>query len=483
MKNLFFEKQKNRIFYDGQYTYENESCVLVYEGEVYYENEILTAEELCSYLLGGGRVESLDGLFCLVMYEKETERLFATQDAFSYFHPLYFAETEGGLVLSLGMRELIKKANITPKINDSYIPEFLYNGFLTDDRCLISGIRKLPALHNLKWDFLSGEWNYVKKRQFRETGLGGDYCELLSCQIEKELCNTDEINMALSSGFDSNLILHIITSLKPKCKINCFCIGSQVGSDETEAVKAICKEYPNVNLTVQKVTPDILKSFPKMVCELEDSVFERGIFLQYMLSEAMVDYKENPTFFGEGADQLLSSQLRFYADPYYYVGIEQHYPWVYFPYEMLTYIILKKNGIFLRNRDIKAKYPFISAKFILGVSAYRELNGTDKKHYKDYILNLVSPTVAERLVKQPGSTNLSSLFDESNKEKLFRAAKTSRFYPMLTGQPDRDSGSEVEMDNCLKIIYLMLFEKIFCSCEPSLSEDSVCSVRMEDILD
>ena len=84
-------------------------------------------------------------------------------------------------------------------------------------------------------------------------------------------------------------------------------------------VEEICKSYPQLNLTVQKVSPNILEFFPQMVFELEDSIFERGIFLQYMMGEALASKNSLPTFLGEGADQLLSSELRMSADPYYFV--------------------------------------------------------------------------------------------------------------------------------------------------------------------
>ena len=483
MKNLYFEKNKDKLSYAGQYTYETSEYIIVYEGEMLVQNIKLTPEVAVEYLANGGDLSCVDGLYTFIAYNKGTQLLVATQDIISYYHPLYFCETEDGFAISLSMKELIVKTGMTPKMEDRYIPEFLYNGFLTDDRCLLQGIKKVPAMHVLKYNLTTRTLIYKKKHYplDKVSSVGNDYIELLRETVEAEIKDKTEINMALSSGFDSNLLLYMISKTNPNCKINAYCIGSCNGLDETESVKEICEVYPQVNLSVYKVSPDILDYFPQMVYELEDSVFERGIFLQYMMGEAIAPKNSLPTFLGEGADQLLSSELRMSADPYYFVGIEQHYPWVYFPYEMLTYIIIKKNGIFLRNRNVQAKYPFITNKFINGVNSLRPNNGTSKEHYKQYILSRVDSHVAEKLVKRPGSTNLTSLFDENNTEALFEAAKSSRFYAMLTKQPDRDSGNEVDMDNCLKILYLKCFETIFCNHSEALVSEA-CPIKFNEII-
>lgn len=483
MKNLFFERKKDFIVYGAQYSLEDNRFILLYEGELYIHNHLLSPSQLLDYLSNGGDLSILDGLYSLVIYDKETQLLIATQDMVSYYHPLYYYLNQDHLIVSLSLKELIIKSAVKPQIEDGNVSEFLYNGFLTDDRCLLKKIKKVPAMHIFKYNFVAKTANYKKKYYDLKGGITKttDYFSLLETSIKESLSGYKEINMALSSGFDSNLLLYIVTTLNPKCKINAFCIGSCDGNDETQSVQDICKMYPQVKLTLHKVSPDILESFPQMIFELEDSVFERGIFLQYMMGEAISSKGELPTFFGEGADQLLSSELRMSGDPYYFVGIEQHYPWVYFPYEMLTYIIIKKNGIFLRNRNVNAKYPFIRKEFIQGVNAYRAENGTSKEHYKKYIVDLVDPKVAERLVKRPGSTNLTSLFDENNTRRLFRAAESCRFYSMLTKQPDRDSGNEVDMDNCLKILYLKCFEKIFCDNSDKLEEKN-CSLTFEELI-
>lgn len=484
MKNLFFKKKDALITYGGEYTYENERYIIAYEGELYLNNKRLACEELVCFLEKDGDIALIDGLYSLVVYSKSSEELTVSQDIISYFHPMYFSATASAFAVSISMRELIVQNEMKAEMEDSHIPEFLYNGFLTDDRCLIKGIKKVPAMHIMRYNFARGELRYQKRDYLPDeiSHINSDYISLLEENIKSEIKSCSELNIALSSGFDSNLLLHIISSIAPEYKINAFCIGSSKGNDEVENVKKICEAYPQIKLSVCEVSPSILKSFPQMVYELEDSIFERGIFLQYMLAQAL-DTKSNfPVFLGEGADQLLSSEFSLDVSPYFFVGKKEHYPWVYYPYEMLSYIIIKKNGIFLRNRDIKAKYPFIRANFIDGVIKYRKLNGTGKEHYKKYVVESVRPEVSPMLVKRPGSTNLTSLFDEDNTEKIFRTAKSSRFYPMLTEQPDRDSGNEVDMDNCLKIIYLMLFERIFCSSQnsDSLKED-ICDFDFEKL--
>lgn len=149
---------------------------------------------------------------------------------------------------------------------------------------------------------------------------------------------------------------------------------------------------------------------------------------------------------------------------------------------MLTYIILKKNGIFLRNRNIRAHYPFIKANFIRGVSEFRKHNGTSKEHYKAYIVNKTRKEVGELLIKRPGSTNLSTLFNKNN-QNLLNVARLSEYYQLLPKQPDRDSGTEVELDNCLKVLFIMVFEELFCNQSVELDRSNKVNISLDKLLD
>lgn len=461
MRNLFFKFKNGAVNYDGQLKYEDDEYIIVAEGDIRLFDANITLIQVAEHLRKNKDIADIDGLYSMIVFNKQTLKIYALQDIFSYFHPLYYSVDDGGICIALLLRQVIVENKMVARLEKNNIDEFLYNGFLTDDRCLISQINKVPAMHVMVYDVIQHKVSYIKRFYSIQAKSedDSDYYKIIEKNLQEILDGRTEINMALSSGFDSNFLLDSINRINPKCKINAYTIGAANGNDETEKVKKICSFHPEINLTIGQVTPDILQALPQMIYELEDSVFERGIFLQYVISSVL---SQNSLLLGEGADQILSSEFKTSADHYYFVGIEQHYPWVYYPYEMLTYIILKKNGIFLRNRDIKAYYPFLKGNFIRGVSALRKLNGTSKEHYKAYVAERTGKEVGAVLNKRPGSTNLSTLFNNDN-QQILSIAKTSEFYQYLPKQPDRDSGNEVDIDNCLKILFLMVFEELFCN--------------------
>lgn len=484
MENLFFKIVNGSISYDGHLKYEDDEYIIVAEGDICLSNISISLLQVVEHLRAKKDIADIDGLYSMIIFNKKTARLVAIQDIFSYIHPLYYAVVDGGICVALYLRQVIVETGIHSKLEKDNIAEFLYNGFLTDDRSLISGIRKVPAMHVMIYDLDSKDVSYIKRSYSiqRQSEDETDYSKILEKNLSKIINGKSTINMALSSGFDSNFILTSINRIKPTSKINAYTIGAANGNDETQNVIKICSYHPEVNLTIEHVSPNVLQSLPQIVYELEDSVFERGIFLQYIMGDILSKKGIDSLVLGEGADQLLSSEFNTFAAQYYFVGIEDHYPWVYYPYEMLTYIILKKNGIFLRNRNIRAHYPFIKANFIRGVSEFRKHNGTSKEHYKAYIVNKTRKEVGELLIKRPGSTNLSTLFNKDN-QNLLNVARLSKYYQLLPKQPDRDSGTEVELDNCLKILFIMVFEELFCNQSvESISSNNV-NVSLDKLLD
>lgn len=482
MENLYFKIENGLADYGGHLKYEDDGYVIVAEGDIRLKDRPITPAQVAGYLRENGDIADIDGLYSMIVFDKLNGKIIALQDIFSYFHPLYYSTFGGGICIALFLRQIIAETKMQPRLNSANIAEFLYNGFLTDDRSLICNICKVLAMNVMTYDCKSHKVGY-KKRVYPISAEGeSDYFEIIRENLREFLDGKPSINMALSSGYDSNFLLDSVNRIDPSCKITAYTIGAANGNDETQNVKKICAYHPEVRLKVGQVTPDVLQSLPQMVCELEDSVFERGIFLQYVLSKNLSESGAGSLLLGEGADQILSSEFKTSADPYYFVGIEKHYPWVYYPYEMLTYIILKKNGIFLRNRDVKAYYPYLKANFIRGVSGFRKSNGTSKEHYKAYVAGRVGKEVGEILNKRPGSTNLSTLFDQKNM-RLLTVVKQSCFYNLLPKQPDRDSGSEVEMDNCLKILFLMVFEEIFCRRDPGDFTGGRINTSLDEILD
>lgn len=484
MENLFFESINGNISYGGHLKYEDPEYIIVAEGDIYLSDEKIPLLKVAELLRDNGDLMNVDGLFSMIVFNKNTGKLIALQDIFAYIHPLYYQVFDDGICVALLMKQIIIDTKIPACLQKENVTEFLYNGFLTDDRCLIEGIKKIPAMHMLTCDIYNKIVRYVK-REYRlktEMKAQSDYSVILEKNLSNILDGRSEINMALSSGFDSNFILNTINRLKPNIKINAFSIGASNGNDEIDNVVKICTYHPEVVHNIEKVTNISLQSLPQMVFELEDSIFERGIFLQYVMSELLLKNKVDHIILGEGADQILSSEFKTTADKYYFVGTEKHYPWVYYPYEMLTYIILKKNGIFLRNRDIQSFYPFIKENFIQGVYRFRQLNGTSKNHYKSYILSRVKKEIGELLTKRPGSTNLSTLFNNNNQD-LLKIAKMSEFYQYLPKQPDRDSGAEVELDNCLKILYIMVFEELFCNQNVEMLKHKEVDISLDKLID
>ncbi len=76
--------------------------------------------------------------------------------------------------------------------------------------------------------------------------------------------------------------------------------------------------------------------------------------------------------------------------------------------------------------------------------------------------NIIPSAIYELLNRNGGSTNLKPLF--KNRDVFYKykiIAEESHFYKQFPSQPNRYGVEENEYDKVLKILYLIIFEKLF----------------------
>ncbi len=314
-------------------------------------------------------------------YSTSNNQLVLSSQFFGTAYPIYLIVDREKLYIS---DSLISLKEVTGKkfhLNTDMLPCFFYNGFLPGKHTLIQGVYKLPPQRRLivesgECRMEPSEFTFSNSRNKGES-LNVVYDNALRKALLHTLPNSGTFNIALSSGFDSNMLLYLVKCMHPIDKVNCFSVGATIGTDETAIAASIAQAYNNVSFFSTLVSPDTMKAFDDIVFRLQGCVYERGIFLQYELAKMLYDHNCKHIICGECADQV------FHVDSYKPLNKEQFlYGYMETPFEMASYVVLKKSAVMLKSFGITGIYPYLDIDVVDVGAMTRKENGTDKAFHR-----------------------------------------------------------------------------------------------------
>lgn len=515
MQEIFaiYDKSSGNLNLKAGYDiYEDEDIIIYPCGQIETDENGLSLKELY-FLHKENIIQHLNGLYICLFYNKKKKTLLVVQDMFTGPLTLYYINNQSKLYLATSLKKILLASKIQRKFNLKAVEEFIKNGFINSRDTLISNINKIEVYHSLVANY--EKISQIKSRftvdNCSENQAKVKWFDVLDGVIKKQITNLRTTGLTLSSGYDTNYILH---SLKKwvKEKLDVFCVGGEHGRNEIPAVKDILKNYTDVELHDLLVNSDVLQKMPDIVWRLEGSVYESGIFLQYVLAQHASSAGKNEMICGEGADQVFRSD--FYPDKcpesIIYEKNSPKYSFKNNPYEMLAFCIIKKSSIMLSSFGICGKYPYLDNNVMILGKALRNLNGYNKAFHKQQCALALNKEVSSCLQKVGGATSCSALFQNEKQSRkllqfvkkykigklrinkfniflqvIYKSAMRKLFKNRLREHVSlKKFAFEYIMSISLVYVYLKIFDELFISgkCD-HFYDKSECNMKLNDIID
>jgi len=154
---------------------------------------------------------SLPGHFALVSVAEDEANLFTDHAA---THPLYVAEESWGLLVSDDLGKMVPHLE-TPRLDPSWLSQFLYFNYPLGETTFLDGVRRLPAATHLHFDRRTGaivqrRWKALLDRPDRFLDANESRIratEVFADRIPRYLTPPDEVALSLTGGFDSRTLL------------------------------------------------------------------------------------------------------------------------------------------------------------------------------------------------------------------------------------------------------------------------------------
>tara|TARA_R110002072_G_scaffold302681_1_gene487254 strand:+ start:1403 stop:3205 length:1803 start_codon:yes stop_codon:yes gene_type:complete len=303
---------------DGRY-------VLIYNGEIYNHRSIRSELQAKGYVFTGtsdtevlltayrewgrGAIDRLQGMFAFVIWDAKERRLFGARDRAGE-KPFFYYYRDGLLVFGSELKALLGHPDLPRTINLAAMDEFLAYGYVSRDRCLLDGFRKLPAGHTFEFFADHGRLDIQPYWQLPMYGgpergfdqLADEFEPLLKNSVRRQLLADVPVGILLSGGLDSSLIAE--TATRVSSQVRTFTIGFPDSDllDESPIAKRLARELgtEHTELMAESDTLDLL---PALAEQFDEPIADSSMIPTFLVSRLI---RQNATVAlgGDGGDEL-----------------------------------------------------------------------------------------------------------------------------------------------------------------------------------
>lgn len=258
----------------------------------------------------------LNGMYGIALWDEKKKSLFLARDR-AGIKPLYYAETEKGLMFASEIKALLK-AGISKLPDYEAINQYLSYGYIPSPLTGFQAIKKLNAGNILECSrkgCIAKEFWDLKIEHSLDHLSENEIIDLLIDELKEVLLRQTRsdvpLGVFLSGGIDSSLIASVAAE-KCNIKLNAFTISyTEKSYDELDNAKIIAKR---LGITLNKLVLSEREIFDEI---------ERIISIH---DEPLFDYSAIPTYFvskfarssvktvlsGEGGDELFAGYQTHY---------------------------------------------------------------------------------------------------------------------------------------------------------------------------
>lgn len=317
--------------------------VIVYNGEVFnhptikadlesrgieYKTRSDTESVLHLFELYGNRfVEHLRGMFAIAIWDRQERALLLARDRFGVKPVYYRVDEDGSLFFGSEMKALVSVCLPRPDLNTDAIPDFLANHAPSGDDTLLTGIRRLPAGHILKWRdgvvSIQQYWDLQYSTPLPEPARGSqaekaivdEFRDRFTEAVRIRLMSDVPLGMFLSGGIDSAAITATMSTLVRE-PIRTFSVAfAEREANELEYARLVASEFGTKHHETIVSPQDFLSALPTLIWHEDEPIAHPSSVALYFVSKLAAKHVK-VVLTGEGSDELLGGYNRYRVTEY-----------------------------------------------------------------------------------------------------------------------------------------------------------------------
>jgi len=273
----------NVICYNGEiYNYRDIRADLIKLGYTFHSNSD-TEVALKAYNAWGNKcVERFNGMWALVIFDKERQVIFGSRDRIGV-KPFYYSQGAGHLLVASEIKAILATGLLRAKPDPEGMNEYFAFQNIISDRTLFSGVRMLEPGHNFTYDLrekrlqIQRYWDLAYAPQQLDEQ---EYVDLIHKAfhnaLDRHLISDVEIGATISGGMDSSAIIALASKkIKGIHTFTGYFDTSAIESNdrsvsEKDDARIIAGMFGTTHHE-RLITPqDMIDTLPQIVWHLED---------------------------------------------------------------------------------------------------------------------------------------------------------------------------------------------------------------------
>lgn len=273
---------------------------------------------------GDDFVQRLNGMWALVIYDRDRKRLFGSRDRFGE-KPFYYLVQPNLFAFASELTALTSHRQVKTSLSPIAIQKYFSYGYIPAPLSIFKEISKLPGGFNLEYDVESRRlrtwkyWDFVLESDRQPPSRAQDeaWCDelrdLLARSVQQRLTSDVPIGAFVSGGIDSSAVAAYAARALGPGKLDTFCIGfSDPSFDESVFGRRVAEHIGAMHHERILSIDQVRLLTPQVMSRLDEPMADSSIIPTYLLCAAARE-KVTVAIGGDGADELFAGYDPFLA--------------------------------------------------------------------------------------------------------------------------------------------------------------------------
>ncbi len=315
---------------------EDESVWVTYNGEIFNHAELRPALERAGHRYktrcdteaivhayeeyGAACVEHFRGMFAFAVWDRTRRQLFCARDRLGK-KPFYYFWDGRLFAFASEIKALLQHPDISARIEESALAEYLSFGYGNSDRTLFRGIRKLMPGHTLTLrlgDAAIEVRRYWELPEARKEENRDEHTWIRDCRerleeaVRTRLMSDVPLGMFLSGGVDSSAIAALIRRMASG-PVKTFSVGyTESEFSELSYARQVAESIGTDHHEVVVSMDDFFDALPKLIWHEDEPIAWPSSVSLYFVSK-LASERVKVVLTGEGSDELFGGYARYRA--------------------------------------------------------------------------------------------------------------------------------------------------------------------------
>ncbi len=252
----------------------------------------------------------LDGMFAVVLWDKNKKRLILLRDRVGV-KPLYYYSKNNEFVFASEIKSILKHPKVSKEIDQNSLGAYFSLNYVPYPATIFKNIYKVPPAHMLIWENgnidVDSYWFLLDKLPSTRNMAEEKWISLLRNSfiesVEKRLMSDVPLGVLLSGGLDSSSIVAALAMIG-RSDIPTFSVSfkGMDGYDENRYSRIVSRHF-KTNHTVLDVKENCIDLLEKVVYQMDEPIADKALIPSYLIFQQAAQ-NVKVILSGEGADEL-----------------------------------------------------------------------------------------------------------------------------------------------------------------------------------